>query len=185
MYNVKYSILIIICALLVVMATDLPAQSRFFAEKAKTTFYSDGVIEDISAENNKGTSIFDALSGDIAFLLNIKDFQFDKKLMQVHFNEKYMESDQYPKALFKGKVSGYSPKATGVQKVVATGVLTIHGVSHEVSVPGTMEMAGDYLNMHAKFVVKLEDYKIAVPQIVWQNIAQQVDVNLTFNYRPM
>jgi hypothetical protein len=33
--------------------------------------------------------------------------------------------------------------------------------------------------------VKLEDYNIKVPQIVWQNIAQQVGVTVHFLYRPV
>src|SRR5690242_13615655 len=74
------------------------AQQRYFAEKSKVIFFSDGVIEDIRAENSKVTSIFDVMKGDIAFLLSIKDFKFEKNLMQVHFNEKYMESEKFPKS---------------------------------------------------------------------------------------
>ena len=83
------------------------AQQRYFAEKSLITFYSDGVVEDITAKNEKVTSIFDAMKGDIAFLMSIKDFQFEKKLMQVHFNEKYMESEKYPKSTFQGKILGF------------------------------------------------------------------------------
>ncbi len=161
------------------------AQQRFFAEKPVITFFSDGVVEDISARNEKVTSIFDAINGEIAYLMSVKDFQFSNKLMQVHFNEKYMESEKFPKASFQGKISGFNYAAGGKQQVKATGKLTIHGVTKPVEIPGTIEVTGSTLSMQSKFVIKLEDYNIKVPQIVWQNIAQQVEVSLNFLYRPL
>jgi hypothetical protein len=160
-------------------------QQRFFVDKASVSFFSDGVIEDIAAENNKVTSIFDAGQGEIAYLMNIKDFQFEKKLMQVHFNEKYMESEKYPKASFQGKIVGFNNAVAGIQNVKAVGKLTIHGVTRDVEFPGTAEMKNNQLSLKSKFTVKLLDYNIKVPQIVWQNIAQQVEVTVDFNYRPL
>ena len=59
----------------------------------------------------------------------IKDFKFAKSLMQEHFNEKYMESEKYPKATFQGKLTGYDMKKSGVQDARAQGKLTVHGVT--------------------------------------------------------
>jgi hypothetical protein len=167
------------------VSIHLYSQQRFFAEKAVVSFFSDAVVEDISATNEKVTSIFDVLNGDVAYLMSIKDFQFPNKLMQVHFNEKYMESEKYPKSSFQGKITGFSMTATGIQQVKATGKLTIHGVTKTIEVPGTAEVNGNRLTVKSKFVVKLLDYNIKVPQIVWQNIAQQVDVTIDFVYRPL
>ncbi|MEJ1240188.1 YceI family protein [Chryseolinea sp. T2] len=160
-------------------------QQRYFAEKPSISFFSDGLVEDITAANQKVTSIFDALNGEIAFLMNVKDFQFANKLMQTHFNEKYMESETYPKSSFQGKVTGFNANSSGTQQVKAVGKLTIHGVTREIDVPGTIEVNGGKLKLKAKFLVKLEDYKIVVPQVVWDKIAQQVEVTLDFAYRPL
>lgn len=176
------------CALTVVLflsALVTDAQTRFFAEKQSITFFSDGLVEDITAGNQKVTSIFDVLNGEIAYLMNVKDFQFVNKLMQTHFNEKYMESDKYPKASFQGKVAGFNFSAGGTQQVRATGKLTMHGVTRDVDIPGTIEVNGSKLILKAKFPVKLDDYKIIVPQVVWDKIAQQVEVTLDFVYRPL
>ncbi|HYG17864.1 MAG TPA: YceI family protein [Ohtaekwangia sp.] len=171
--------------LIVFFATPFTAFSqRFFAEKSQIRFFSDGIVEDISAENTKVTSIFDA-KGDIAFLMSMKDFQFEKKLMQVHFNEKYMESEKFPKSSFQGKISGFDPSASGQQPVKATGKLSIHGVTKDVEMPGTIEVAGNQVLMKSTFKVKLIDYNIKVPQIVWQNIAQEVEVSVDLTYRPL
>ncbi|HEX6892737.1 MAG TPA: YceI family protein [Chryseolinea sp.] len=167
------------------ISTHSYSQQRFFAEKAVVSFFSDAVVEDISATNEKVTSIFDVLNGEVAYLMSIKDFQFPNKLMQVHFNEKYMESEKYPKSSFQGKITGFSMNTTGQQNVKATGKLTIHGVTKTIEVPGTVEVNGNRLTVKSKFMVKLLDYNIKVPQIVWQNIAQQVEVTMDFVYRPL
>jgi len=157
---------------------------RYFAEKSKVTFFSDGVVEDITASNTKVTSIFD-VRGDIAFLLSVKDFEFEKKLMQVHFNEKYMESEKFPKSSFQGRVVGFDPAIKGTQQVKAVGKLSIHGVTRDVEAPGTVEVVDNQLLVRSKFTVKLIDYNVKVPQIIWKNIAQQVEVSIDFTYRSL
>lgn len=161
------------------------SQKRYFSEKSSITFFSEGVIEDIKATNVKVTSRFDLASGDVAYLLSPKDFQFEKKLMQVHFNEKYMESEKYPRSTFQGKIVGYDAADRQLQQVKAQGKLTIHGVTREIDIPGTLHIEGNTVNVKSKFKVKLEDYNIKVPQIVWQNIAQEVEVTVEFLYRPV
>ena len=157
-------------------------QKRYYTEKAHISFFSEGVIEDITASNTKVTSILDLVNNEVAYLLNPKDFQFEKKLMQVHFNEKYMESEKFPKSSFQGKIVGLTLSTTELQHVKAVGKLTIHGVTRDVSIPGTLQVQGKTLALKSKFTVKLVDYNIKVPQIVWHNIAQEVEVSINFLY---
>jgi hypothetical protein len=157
---------------------------KFVADKTYILFYSHATIEDITADNKKASSIFNAATGDIVFSIPINEFQFAKSLMQEHFNEKYMESDKFPKATFQGKIAGYDAAATGPQSLKATGKLTIHGVTKEVENPGTLEKQNDKLSMKTKFIVKLADYDIEIPQLLWQNIAEQVEVTGDFVYKP-
>jgi polyisoprenoid-binding protein YceI len=157
---------------------------KFTTEKTSVVFYSHATIEDIKATNLKTSGLFDAGTGDIAFVVPVNEFQFAKSLMQEHFNEKYLETEKYPRSTFQGKITGYDPGATGEQKVVAKGKLTIHGVTQTVEIPGTIAKQGDGLLMNAVFVVKLEDYKIQIPQLLWQNIAEQVEVTLIFSFKP-
>ncbi|MBI1770358.1 MAG: YceI family protein [Bacteroidetes bacterium] len=165
-------------------AINLPAQ-KFSAEKTYIKFFSDATIEDIAAENTKASSIFNQETGDVVFSVPIKEFEFDKSLMKEHFNEKYMESEQYPKATFQGKISGYQTSTSGEQKATAAGKLTIHGVTQDVQIPGTMENIKGAWKMKAKFMVKLVDYKIKIPQLLWKNIAEEVEVTVEFNYKSL
>jgi polyisoprenoid-binding protein YceI len=169
--------------LFLVVALSTSAQ-KYVTEKSVITFFSDATIENIAAKNEKANSMFNTETSEIAFSVPIREFQFDKKLMQQHFNEKYMESDKFPKSTFSGKVIGFNNTSKGVQQVQAEGKLTIHGVTMTVNIPGTAEIQASKILLKSKFIVKLEDYKIKVPQILWQNIAEQIEVTVDFTYKP-
>lgn len=171
----------LLLGLFMVMALESSAQ-KFVAEKGVITFFSDAPIEDILATNAKAISIFNVQSGEIAFSVPIHEFQFAKKLMQEHFNEKYMESEKYPKAVFSGKILNLNTDQTTIQQVKANGKLTIHGVTHDVEFDGTVLM-NDKITMKSKFNVKLADYNIKIPQLVFQNIAEEVEVTVDITYK--
>src|SRR5690606_14482243 len=126
-------------ALLLLPAVSTFSQ-RYMAEGGMISFYSDAPVEDITATNQNVTSIFTASTGAMAFSVPVRDFEFEKKLMKEHFNDKYMESDRFPRSTFSGAIIGYSMNASGPQRVRAKGKLTIHGIVHEIDVPGSFEV---------------------------------------------
>lgn len=157
---------------------------KLVASEGYVAFFSDATIEDIKAENTASTSIFNVETGDIAFSIPIAEFVFDKSLMRQHFNEKYMETEKFPRSTFSGRISGYSREAKGPQPATAKGKLTIHGVTREIEVPGTLDFQGDAVIAKSKFMVKLADYKVKIPQLLWQNIAEEVEVTIDFKFKP-
>jgi polyisoprenoid-binding protein YceI len=165
------------------LLANVAVAQKFTVEKSTVVFFSDALIEDITATNKKASGIFNSDNGDIVFSIPVNAFKFAKALMQEHFNEKYMESDKFPKATFQGKISGYE-KSNNSQSATATGKLTIHGVTKDVEIPGTITKQGDKLQLNTKFVVKLADYNIAIPQLLLQNIAEQVEVTAEFAFKP-
>lgn len=165
-----------------VMALEGTAQ-KFVAEKSVITFFSDALIEDITATNSKTASIFNKETSELVFSVPIREFQFEKKLMQEHFNEKYMESDKYPKATFSGKLINLDVIQNHEQHVKAKGKLTIHGVTKDVELEGTAQL-GAKIVLKSKFKIKLADYNVAIPQLMFQNIAEEVEVTVNFTYKP-
>ncbi len=169
---------------ILVMAPSLVVQAqKYSAESSVVSFFSDGAIEDIAASNAKSMSIFNTTTGDVVFSIPIKDFEFEKSLMKEHFNEKYMETEKFPKATFQGKITGFQSTVTGEQAAKAAGKLTMHGVTKEIELAGTVEFSNGKVMMKSKFLVKLEDYKIAIPQLLWQNIAEEIEVRTEFTYK--
>lgn len=174
--------------LVFLMFIALPSLShaqKFITDKGKITFFSDAVIEDIEASCSIVGSMFNITNGDVVYIVKIRDFEFHKSLMREHFNEKYMESETYPKATFQGKINGYKPNITGEQKVWAEGQLTMHGVTKPIEVPGILKFEQGKIFLNSKFKVKLKDYNIRIPTLVWQNIAEEVEIKIDFIYKPL
>lgn len=175
----KYSFLV----LFIVMGLNASAQ-KYVLEKSSVTFYSEAAIENITAKNEKASSVLNSETTEVAFSIPIREFQFAKKLMQEHFNEKYLESEKFPKSTFSGKINGFNMATKGVQQVKANGKLTIHGVTTTIDMPGTAEVQSGTIILKSKFILKLADYNIKIPQLMWQNIAEQVEVTVDFTYKP-
>jgi len=115
----------------------------------------------------------------------VKSFEFKIALMQEHFNENYMESDKYPKASFKGKITNNSAvdyKKDGVYTAEVTGDLTIHNVTKSMTTRGTIEVKGAAVAARAEFIVKPSDFGIAIPAVVENKIAKEVKVTVDGTY---
>ncbi|MBN7814890.1 YceI family protein [Algoriphagus pacificus] len=152
-------------------------QTLFSTSTGQVSFYSDAPLEDIEAVNKAAAGIINGDNNEIAVQMRITDFEFPNKLMQEHFNENYLESEKYPTAVFKGKIKeAIDVKAAGTYAATAVGTMTIHGVTKSVNIPGTIVSNGNQLKLDFKFPVKLEDYKVDIPTIVFNKIAEVVEV---------
>jgi polyisoprenoid-binding protein YceI len=161
---------------------------KMMTRTGKITFFSEASLENIEAVNNQVSSVINADNGDVAFSLLMKAFSFEKALMQEHFNEKYVESDKFPKATFKGTIQNYSSLKLSEKptEVTVKGTLTIHGVAKEVTYKGTLaKMSDGKLNAVSDFTIKLDDYKIAIPSAVQENISNTIKISVNMTYEAM
>ena len=161
----------IITFILIFFVTNIYSQ-RFITKEAEISFFSEAPIEDISAENNKVSAVYDAETKQLVFQLNISDFIFPKSLMQEHFNENYLESEKFPKASFSGIIDELNKVS------IATGTLKIHGESNAVEVKGSLVKGNDSVMIEADFAIQLKDYNIKIPKIVMYNIAEEIEVTI-------
>ncbi len=160
--------------------------AKYFTKEGHISFHSETKIETIEAENYKATSILDVSTGQLEFKVLIKAFEFEKALMQEHFNENYMESDEYPKSNFKGKITNIADvdfATDGTYDVAVTGDLTIHGVTNTVETAGKIIVEGGEIKAASNFVVKPADYKINIPTVVVDNIAEEITVKVDLDYK--
>ena len=139
-------------------------------------------FEEIAAKNNTVSCIFDTSTGEIAVLALVKAFRFKVPLMEEHFNENYIESDQFPKATFKGKVSNFdvSKISSGKGTFDVDGDLTLHGVTRKVKTKINFVQSGEKLISSCVFNVKPTDYNIKIPSVVKSKIAETVAIILKF-----
>jgi hypothetical protein len=154
-------------------------KSVFMTKSAEITLFSEAPMENIEAISRTAYGILNTDNGEIQFGVSIRSFRFKKSMMQEHFNENYMESDKYPQAKFKGKLSSpVDVSRDGEYQVTATGDLEVHGVAKRRTVSGTIKVSGGKLEIISAFDVKCEDHGIKIPALVFKNIAETIRITL-------
>lgn len=178
---------ILTLAIIVLSALCASAQ-KHFTKTGHIWFYSHAPLEDITAHNYQVTSVIDSRSGDMAFKVTMTAFQFEKALMQQHFNEKYVESEMFPESTFKGKIADVSKvdfSKDGEYKAQVEGSLTIHGIAKPVKADGTITIKVGKVFAKSSFQVAVADYNIKIPAAVKDNIAKTIDIHVDIAFEQM
>jgi hypothetical protein len=163
--------------------TQASGQGIYTCKNARITLFSSAPIEDIKATTSIGASVYNASTRELAFSLSISSFQFEKSLMQEHFNSDYMESDKFPKAAFKGMIrEQVDVSKDGTYTVTVTGDLNVHGVTQKRTIQGMITVKNGVITMASEFMVKCADHHITIPSIVFHNIAEIIKMNVSATY---
>lgn len=164
------------------------AQDRYFTKSGKVEFYSKAPLEDITAKNNTVMAVLDKNTGALQFSVQMKSFEFEKALMQQHFHDNYVESDKYPKAEFRGAIVNnaavnYTKDAN--YPVTVKGKFTLHNITRDVEVPGTVKVAGGKIEAVSSFNIKLSDYKISIPSPVKDKVSNNIKITVDTKLEPL
>ena len=165
---------------LVVLCSKTNAQ-KYSTKNAKISFYSSATLENIEAINKSGIAVLDASTGALQFSVLMKGFEFRKALMQEHFNEKYVESDKYPKGSFKGTIvnnSSVNYAVNGNYPVTVKGELTIHGVTKTIEQSGKLTVQDGKIMAGSVFNILLSDYNISIPKMYRDNISKTIKITV-------
>lgn len=182
----KY-IIALVSTLILGLAPANGQDSLWFTRTGRIYFISHTDIIDIDANNYQVGSFLNVKTGEVAFTLLMKSFEFTLPLAEEHFNENYVESEKYPKATFKGTIISFNPSLLirdADYPVEAQGDLTIHGVTAKVREKGTLRKTDEEIRLKARFDIRLDTYKIKVPNIVEDRVAQVIPIEVEMLYKP-
>ncbi len=99
-------ILKLIPVLAVVIISTPSFAQKISSKTSNISFYSHTVLEDIKANNSASVSVLDPTTGDIVFSVPMQSFEFEKALMQKHFNSPdFLDTKSEPKAKLVGKIN--------------------------------------------------------------------------------
>ena len=159
--------------------TALP-QQVFATRTGVAAFISNAPLEIIKAESKEVLGAIDLSSKTFVFTIENKSFKgFNSALQQEHFYENYLEAQQFPSSTFKGKIiEDIDLSSSNEQVVRAKGILDIHGVGQERIIKGTVRIEDNKLQLLADFTILPEDHQIKIPRVVYQKIAEVIDVSI-------
>lgn len=167
------------------LGNQVIAQSPLVDRKGEIHFFSNAPLEDIEATNKEALGAIDLEKGTIAVSMLMKGFEFEKSLMQEHFNENYIESDKFPKATFKGTLRNFESldfEKAGSFTAEVNGEIEIHGVTKPWNATVQFEVTPSSMSAKTVFMVVLEDFKVKIPRLLFRNIAEEVEVTAQFNF---
>jgi len=157
--------------------------SVYKTSSGKVSFFSETPAMNIDASSEVLSSIINPENNTMAFSVQNTSFKFSNSFMEEHFNEKYMESDKYPRSTFSGKINeAIDLRKDGTYQVTATGKLNVHGVEQPRTINGTLMVRQGKLHLKSVFPVKLVDHKIEVPTLVTEKIAEEIRVTVDSDF---
>jgi len=172
--------LLIIVAAILLQRPGVVAQTKYTSTKGFVSFFAKAPVADVDARNEK-VKVEMSSDGEVSFDMAMSDFEFKNGKMGRDARKKYLETEKYPKAGFKGKIQGkVDYDKPGTYNVTAIGKLKIHGVEKNVAEKGTVTVAeGGGVKLQSEFSVILADYKIDTPKILGQEMtADKIQVKV-------
>jgi hypothetical protein len=167
---------------LILITYKASAQEKMTTDRGIINFEASvPFFEEVKAINNKTACVLVTKTGEITCMVYIKKFLFERSLMQEHFNRNYLESDRYPRAIFKGIIEKFDLKnVDSVSKEYAIkGKMTIHGKSKKIMVYGTIKKVSEGIELVSSFPLNTDDFGIEIPFIVRSKISKKVNTQIT------
>ena len=183
----KTSILSLIALLIISLSPNTSAAQKLVSSQTHFKFFSTTPAEDIEANNYKAVGTLETSTGDIVFSVPMQSFEFEKSLMQEHFNsKKFLDTKTNPKSKLVGKITAISQvnfEQDGSYAVDITGDLTINGVTKPISEKATIDIKDGKISLMSKFNLTLNDYEIAFKSgKPSTNVAKIIEITVHANY---
>jgi polyisoprenoid-binding protein YceI len=160
---------------------------KLVSKNGHINFFSHTAVEDISADNYTVVSTLTPSTGDVVFSVAMQSFEFEKAMMQKHFNsDKFLDTKTYPKAKLVGKITNLSQinfAKDGTYDATVEGDLTMHGETKHIKETGKITVSGSKITVDTKMNIVLADYKIAFEDgKPSTNIAKEVKATIKAEY---
>lgn len=171
-----------------IMATEYHVDK---SAKNLVKFTSDAKFENFDGTTNnidgytywEGSDIL--AKNAIYFEVDLRTLDTGIGLRNRHMREDYLETDKYPMASFKGRIVKAEKMPNGSFNVTAQGDMSIHGVTRPIEITGTLipSSSGNSYRIASNFDLKLSDYKIPIPQLMFLKISDQMKMTLDFTIK--
>ncbi|WP_264563433.1 YceI family protein [Flavobacterium sp. N3904] len=166
---------------LILSISAIEAQEKLTTSKCIIHFEASvPLFEEVEAQNDAVSCVLIPDKSQITFVAIIKKFEFKRDLMKEHFNNNYMESDQYSKAIFKGIIEKFDLKdITETEKEYQIkGKIQIHGQTKLITVTARIKRVLDGIKIESHFNLNTDDFKIVIPSIVIAKVSKNVNTKI-------
>lgn len=156
----------------------------FYTDSGHAEFTSSVPLHTFTGES-------DYLTGMIDFEENVVDFYLDLSTLKTGNGRRdrdmyrTLNVEEYPFAEFTGSLeSSFDENSTASQEVTVRGEFSVHGVTREKTVEGTLQRRDDGIVLEAEWVHSLSEHEIEPPGILFYRVRDEMDVRIEATLRP-
>lgn len=178
-------VIAIVLSFLMVQASETADEDIiYYTESGKAEFHSSVPLDEFTGTTEHLTGMIDLHNNEIDFFVDLEtlDTGNDRRDRDMY---RTLNVEEFPFAEFTGSLSsGFDENDTSTQEVEATGEFTVHGVTRDLAVKGTLQKLEDSLILQAEWVLDITDFDIEPPGILFYRVADEMDVKIEATLRP-
>lgn len=170
--------------LLALLCASTAGAQAYRTESGHVEFHSSVPLHSFT-----GTS--EMLNGRISLADSTVDFYIDLNTLETGIAKRdkdmrqTLETEEYPFAEFYGKLaSPFDPGEEGPQQVTVEGTFTIHGISRDISLEGTLNRTGEGLAVKTSWTLNMTDYEIKPPGILFYRVSEEIEIEIQATLQP-
>jgi len=160
----------------------------FYTDVGKVVFTSDAPLREFSGTSEKLHGLIDFEQNLLDFYVDLNTINTGIELRDKHMRDNYLETKKFPFGEFTGKLESsikWKDLAEGQPLPVrAKGEFSIHGVTKEMEIEGTLTKVGRGLQLNASFEVLLSDFDIEKPSLLGYELAEEQHVEVKALFKP-
>lgn len=162
-----------------------PTQEVFMTETGYAEFTSSVPLHSFTGESDHLVGKIDLTDSTVDFYLDLTTLETgigkrDRDMRQT------LETDEYPFAEFFGElVSSFDPNSEAEQPARVRGEFTIHGVTREIEIEGTLQKTDEGLRVEAEWTLELDDYDIEAPRLLIVRVDETQEIRIEALLEPV
>ena len=154
---------------------------KYYTKTGLTEFSASvNSFEEIAAKNNSSSAILNIETGEVAVLLFIRAFRFEIALMEEHFNENYLESADFPKAMIKGQLTNFMADKIVNGTYNFLGMLTIRGITKKIKMKVFLKKQNSKIIVSSSFFITPKHFDIEIPNIIKEKISENIKISFRY-----
>lgn len=168
-------------ALTLLMMLLFSREGIYESGNGNVRFESKATLEKIVATSDDLRGMIDPANNTFRFAVRLDSFHgFNSNIQKMHYNDNYVESDQYPNAVFSGKIiEEVNFDKPGTQLVRAKGNFSLHGITLTKIIPSKITISpSGQIEVESDFGLNLTEYRIKIPRLVHKKVAQEIKIHV-------
>jgi polyisoprenoid-binding protein YceI len=166
------------------MIPQLATAQAYYADNGTAIFYSKVPLHNFSGTSKNLVGRIDLENQTVDFYIDLETLDTgngkrDRDML------KTLNTKEYPFGEFFGKLlTPFDTESTEKQEVSVSGVFKIHGHEKEIQVDGTLQKIDNKLQLHAEWILNLDDYNIKPPQFLVLKVDEEQEIEIDITLKP-